>query len=91
MYKVFKILTMPLLGVELVFLIFYKLIISPLIGSNCSKMPTCSIYMMRCVIKFDPITGVIIGTKRLMRCTRLHKGGLDLEPLNILGAYKWVC
>ena len=91
MYKVFKILMLPVLGVELVFLIFYKLVISPLIGSNCSKMPTCSIYMMRCVIKFDPITGVILGTKRLMRCTKLHKGGLDLEPLNILGAYKWVC
>ena len=91
MYKLFKILMLPLMCVELVFLIFYKLIISPLIGSNCSKMPSCSIYMMRCILKFDPITGVIIGTKRLMKCTKHHKGGLDLEPLNILGAYKWVC
>ena len=91
MYKLFKILMLPILCVELVFLIFYKLIISPIIGSNCSKMPTCSIYMMRCILKFDPITGLIIGTKRLIRCTKLHKGGLDLEPLNILGAYKWVC
>ena len=91
MYKVFKILLFPLLVVEFVFLIFYKLILSPLIGSNCSKMPTCSIYMMRCVLKFDAINGVIIGSKRLFRCTKAHKGGLDLEPLNILGAYKWVC
>ncbi|MBQ7880253.1 MAG: membrane protein insertion efficiency factor YidD [Clostridia bacterium] len=91
MYKLFKILLMPLLFVEFVFLIFYKLCISPLINSNCSKMPTCSIYMMRCVLKFGAITGVIIGTKRLMACTKTHKGGLDLEPLNILGDYKWVC
>ena len=91
MYKVFKILLFPLLVVEFVFLIFYKLILSHLIGSNCSKMPTCSIYMMRCVLKFDAINGVIIGSKRLFRCTKAHKGGLDLEPLNILGAYKWVC
>ena len=91
MYKLFKILVFPLLCAELVFFIIYKLIISPLIGSNCSKMPTCSIYMMRCVLKFDAITGVIMGAKRLRKCTKLHKGGLDLEPLNILGAYKWVC
>ena len=91
MYKLLKISLFPLLVVEFVFLIFYKLGISPLIGSNCSKMPTCSIYMMRCVLKFDAITGVIIGTKRLMKCNKTHKGGLDLEPLNILGAYKWVC
>ena len=91
MYKLLKIVLFPLLCVELVFLIFYKLIISPLIGSNCSKMPTCSVYMMRCVIKFDAITGIIIGSKRLLRCTSSHKGGLDLEPLNILGVYKWVC
>lgn len=91
MYKVFQIILFPLLCIEFVFLIFYKLIISPIIGSNCSKMPTCSIYMMRCVLKFNAITGLIIGTKRLIRCTSKHKGGLDLEPLNILGVYKWVC
>ena len=91
MYRVFKILMLPILCIELVFLIFYKLCISPIIGSNCCKMPTCSIYMMRCILKFDAITGVIIGVKRLMRCTKAHKGGIDLEPLNILGAYKWVC
>ena len=91
MYKIFKILLLPLACVEFVFLIFYKLCISPIIGSNCSKMPTCSIYMMRCIFKFDAITGVIIGCKRLMRCTSTHKGGLDLEPFNILGVYKWVC
>lgn len=91
MYKLFKIFMLPFLAIELVFLIFYKLFISPLIGSNCSKVPSCSIYMMRCVIKFDPITGVIIGAKRVLKCNRLHKGGLELEPLNILGVYKWVC
>ena len=91
MYKLFKIILLPLVLVEFVFLIFYKLIISPLINSNCSSMPTCSIYMMRCILKFDAISGVIIGAKRLFRCNNHHKGGLDLEPLNILGAYKWVC
>lgn len=91
MYKLLKVVLFPLLCIEIVFLIFYKLCISPIIGSNCPKMPTCSIYMLRCVVKFDAISGVVIGTKRLLRCTKKHKGGLDLEPLNILGDYKWVC
>ncbi len=91
MYKLLKVLLFPLLCVEFVALIFYKLIISPLIGSNCPKMPSCSIYMMRVLLKFDAITGLIIGTKRLLTCNKSHTGGLDLEPLNILGAYKWVC
>ena len=91
MYRLLKALLFPLMCIELVALIFYKLILSPLINSNCPKMPSCSIYMMRCILKFDAITGVVIGTKRLFTCTKAHTGGLDLEPLNILGAYKWVC
>lgn len=91
MYRLLKVVLFPLLCIELVFLIFYKICISPIIGANCPKTPTCSIYMMRCLIKFDPLTGLFIGGKRLIKCTHKHKGGLDLEPLNILGAYKWVC
>ena len=91
MYKLLKVVLFPLLCVEIVFLIFYKVCISPIIGSNCPKMPSCSIYMLRCVLKFDAISGVIIGTNRLIKCTSKNKGGIDLEPLNILGAYKWVC
>ena len=91
MYKLIKVVLFPLLCIEIAFLIFYKLFISPIIGSNCPKMPSCSIYMLRCVLKFNAITGVIIGTNRLINCTRKNKGGIDLEPLNILGAYKWVC
>ncbi len=91
MYKLLKVVLFPLLCVEIVFLIFYKVCISPIIGSNCPKMPSCSIFMLRCVIKFNAISGVIIGTQRLIKCTSKHKGGIDLEPLNILGAYKWVC
>lgn len=91
MYKILKVVLFPLLCIELVFLIFYKLCISPIINSNCPKIPTCSVYMMRCVVKFDAISGLFIGSKRLIKCTSKHYGGLDLEPLNLLGDYKWVC
>ena len=91
MYKILKVVLFPLLCIELVFLIFYKLCISPIINSNCPKIPTCSVYMMRCVVKFDAISGLFIGCKRLIKCTSKHNGGLDLEPLNLIGDYKWVC
>lgn len=91
MYKILKVVLFPLLCIELVFLIFYKLCISPIINSNCPKIPTCSVYMMRCVVKFDAISGLFIGSKRLIKCTSKHGGGLDIEPLNLIGDYKWVC
>lgn len=91
MYRLLKVVLFPLLCIELVFLIFYKLCISPIIDSNCPKLPTCSVYMMRSLIRFDAISGLVIGSRRLLQCTSKHNGGLDLEPLNLLGEYKWVC
>ena len=40
---------------------------------------------------FGPLKGFSLGLKRLKKCNGKHNGGLDLEPLNILGDYKWVC
>lgn len=70
---------------------FYKFAISPLLGKNCCFVPTCSIYMTRSIKRFGAIMGVYIGIKRLKRCNGKNYGGVDLEPLNILGDYKWVC
>ena len=70
---------------------FYKFAISPVLGKNCCFVPTCSIYMIRSIKRFGAIMGVIVGARRLFRCNSKNKGGIDLEPLNILGDYKWVC
>ncbi len=91
MYKFFKILLSPLSFVEIILIWFYKKIISPNIKSSCCFIPTCSVYTYRCIFKFDALTGVILGIKRLCKCNGKHLGGVDLEPLNILGEYKWVC
>lgn len=91
MYKAFKILLYPLSFVELMLLKIYKYLISPNLKSNCCFVPTCSCYMLRCIKKFDAITGVYLGIKRLRKCNGKHTGGVYLEPLNLLGDYKWVC
>lgn len=91
MYKFLKILLYPLSFVEIMLLKFYKFAISPLLNKNCCFLPTCSIYMLRSIQRFDAIFGVYLGLKRLKKCNGKNKGGVDLEPLNILGDYKWVC
>ena len=91
MNKTFKFLLYPLLFVEIMLLKFYKLCISPFKKSCCVYTPTCSNYMLRCVKMFGPLKGFSLGLKRLKKCNGKHNGGLDLEPLNILGDYKWVC
>ena len=91
MNKTFKFLLSPLLFVEIVLLKFYKLYISPLKKSCCTFTPTCSNYMSRCIKKFGPVKGLWLGLKRLKMCNGKNNGGLYLEPLNILGDYKWVC
>ncbi|MBQ8430372.1 MAG: membrane protein insertion efficiency factor YidD [Clostridia bacterium] len=91
MHKAFKILLSPLLFVEILLLKFYKSFISPNTKATCCFLPTCSSYMLKSLLKFDAITGLFIGCKRLMKCNGKNFGGVDLEPLNILGDFKWVC
>lgn len=91
MNNLVRILLYPLLFVEIILLKFYKSFISPLFKGSCTYLPTCSDYMLRSVKKFGAIKGLIFGIKRLARCNGKHNGGVDLEPLNILGDYKWVC
>lgn len=91
MYNVFKIVFYPLSFVEIILLKFYKSIISPIIKPNCCFIPSCSVYMLKSIEHFGPFIGVFIGGKRLFKCNGKHKGGVDLEPLNLKGDFKWVC
>ena len=90
-YNAFKILLSPLLFVEIILLNAYKSLISPLFKGSCTYLPTCSEYMLRAVLKFGAVKGVWLGVKRLNKCNGKNCGGVDLEPLNILGDYKWIC
>lgn len=57
-------------------LVFYKKHISR--GNNCRFVPSCSEYTYEAVKKYGVIKGLFLGFKRILRCNRWNKGGVDL-------------
>ncbi len=46
----------------------YRLFISPLLGTNCRHLPTCSQYAKDAVITHGPLHGSYYALKRILRC-----------------------
>ncbi|MDB3869641.1 membrane protein insertion efficiency factor YidD [Candidatus Thioglobus sp.] len=59
---------------------FYRLFISPLLGSNCRFQPTCSEYAYDSVKEHGLIKGFILSAKRIGKCHPWHDGGFDPVP-----------
>ena len=57
-------------------LVFYKKHLSR--GNYCRFIPTCSEYAYEAVKKYGSIKGLFLGLKRVLRCNRFSKGGIDL-------------
>ena len=55
----------------------YKRWLSPLLPSACRFEPTCSEYMMQAVARHGVARGIMLGTRRLLRCHPFHQGGFD--------------
>ncbi len=71
-----KIVTFPL-----IFLIRgYQIIISPMIGSNCRFMPTCSEYAMESLRTHGLIKGIFLTIKRVGKCHPWGSHGYDPIP-----------
>jgi len=58
----------------------YRFAISPLLGSNCRYTPTCSAYTMVALERFGFFRGLLLGTRRILRCHPWHEGGYDPVP-----------
>ena len=71
-----KIVTSPLL----LLLRGYQLILSPLLGSNCRYMPTCSQYAIESLKKFGLIKGTFLTVKRIGKCHPWGGHGYDPIP-----------
>lgn len=58
---------------------FHNHIFKTITGSQsvCRFTPTCSEYMYDAVKKHGAAKGVVLGIKRLARCTPLSQGGYD--------------
>ena len=46
-------------------------------GQACRYTPTCSEYTYQAVEAYGTIKGIYLGTKRILKCNPLFKGGFD--------------
>ena len=71
-----KIITSPLI----LLIRGYQLVISPLLGSNCRFMPTCSEYAMESLKTHGVIRGTFLTVKRIGKCHPWGGHGYDPIP-----------
>lgn len=55
----------------------YQYLLSPLLGSRCRFVPSCSEYFIAAVNKYGAISGSVRGVWRICRCHPFHPGGYD--------------
>ena len=58
----------------------YRFLISPILGTNCRFLPTCSDYAYEVITEKGVIKGSILAIKRLTKCHPWGKSGYD--PVN---------
>ncbi|MBF25888.1 MAG: membrane protein insertion efficiency factor YidD [Flavobacteriales bacterium] len=72
---------MRIISVIFIYIIkIYQLIISPVLGSNCRYHPTCSNYFIQCLEKYNIITAIYLGFKRIIKCHPFGGSGYDPIP-----------
>ena len=69
----------------LIFIItIYQYLISPLLGSRCRFLPSCSEYFIEALKTQGLIIGIKLGVKRILKCHPIKSlggsEGLDLVP-----------
>jgi len=70
----------------LIFIIkIYQYFISPLLGSRCRYLPSCSDYFIEALKKLGFVKGTYLGTCRILRCHPFKKlgggHGIDFLPI----------
>ena len=58
----------------------YKRFISPFLPRACRFEPTCSVYMYQAIQKKGLVKGILLGSRRLLRCNPFCQGGIDPVP-----------
>ena len=74
-----KIVTLPLI----LLIRGYQLIVSPILGSNCRFMPTCSEYAIESLKAYGLIKGAFLTIKRIGKCHPWGSNGYDPIPNKI--------
>lgn len=70
-----KIINNTLMFLILTLIKFYSFFISPLLGTKCRYLPTCSEYSQECLKLFGLGKGSLLTLKRILKC----------HPIKILG------
>lgn len=58
----------------------YRYLVSPLVGSRCRYLPSCSAYALEALEVHGPFYGSWLALCRVMRCHPLNDGGFDPVP-----------
>lgn len=68
------------LSLVLKFLILaYRSVLSPLLGTRCRFLPTCSAYALDAITYYGPYKGTMLALKRISKC---HPwGGHGFDPV----------
>ena len=74
---IFKIVKKLLINIFILIIRFYQILISPLLGSNCRFLPTCSEYTIESIKAYGLIKGISISLKRISSCHPFGKKGFD--------------
>tara|TARA_B100000929_G_scaffold277768_1_gene253445 strand:- start:11 stop:310 length:300 start_codon:yes stop_codon:yes gene_type:complete len=61
-------------------ILFYRRVISPMLGPRCRFYPTCSAYALQALSRHGPVKGLGLAVWRIMRCHPLNPGGHDPVP-----------
>jgi putative membrane protein insertion efficiency factor len=67
-------------AVLIVLVRFYRLMLSPWLGSGCRFEPTCSAYALQALQQHGAARGSYLTLKRLCRCHPWCAGGHDPVP-----------
>ena len=58
----------------------YQGMLRPFLAGSCKFHPSCSEYAIEAFRLHGPFKGLLLSSRRVMRCHPLSSGGLDLVP-----------
>ena len=58
----------------------YQFIISPLLGTNCRFVPSCSNYAIQSIKEKGVVKGIFLSIRRVLKCHPF--GGSGYDPVN---------